>query len=138
MDYVDCTASFLTPDGGTLDHDKMPDGLHPVGEGARALLASAMRPARASSAGSCAPADEWSSLTHSSSTLVQPDPTDSSRVRIDLGSWPPPALRGSPGVTRVPVPASGAKQSRADYDAGPEQTLPVTYSIQGTQFACGG
>lgn len=37
VDYVDCTASFLTPDGGTLDHDKMPDGLHAVGEGARAL-----------------------------------------------------------------------------------------------------
>jgi lysophospholipase L1-like esterase len=35
--YVDCTDAFLTPDGGALDHMKMPDGLHPVGEGARAL-----------------------------------------------------------------------------------------------------
>ncbi len=37
VDYVDCGAAFLTEDGKAIRGDLMPDGLHPAGEGQRAM-----------------------------------------------------------------------------------------------------
>jgi lysophospholipase L1-like esterase len=37
VDYVDCGAAFLTDDGEAIREELMPDGLHPAGEGQRAM-----------------------------------------------------------------------------------------------------